>query len=190
MVEIDSNLVLSIWTGSIVPLVGVILYYWLFRRFELRRNKHQEKKAAYKRFIRVVPTTVVALVDYQSLIKIKYPEPSDPNAATTFYTQLTALQSVLKSRRAINIVQDSISTKPLVDSKEMTREDVLNMVRGKLILEVGHIVVSGMDDVDQCVEDLEAFDLPESVEDAIQDVMQLYGERAAKTYANLIGEAL
>jgi len=167
MVEIDSNLVLSIWTGSIVPLVGVILYYWLFRRFELRRNKHQEKKAAYKRFLRVVPTTVVALVDYQSLIKIKDPEPSDPNAAATFYTQLTALQSVLKSRRAINIVQDSISTKPLVDSKEMTREDVLNMVRGKLILEVGHIVVSGMDDVDQCVEDLEAFALPESVEDAI-----------------------
>ncbi len=190
MVEIDPSLVLSIWTGSIVPIVGVILYYMLFRRFELRRAKHQEKATAYRRFLRVIPTTVNALVDYLSLMKLKPADPSDPNAATAFFTQVTSMQSILRSRRSIDIVQESISTKPQVDSKQISREQVLDMARGKLLLEVGHMVMSGMDEVDQCVEELETFDLPEFVSDALDDVMQLYGERAAKIYANLIGEAL
>jgi len=189
MVEIDSNLVLSIWTGSIVPLAGVILYYWLFRRFELRRAKHQRKRAAYKQFLRAIPTTVEGLVDYQYLSRIKQPDPADPNAATTFYTQVTTLTSVLKSKRAIDIVKDSMSAKPLVDGKQLTREQVLDMVRAGLLLEIGHIVISGIDQVDRCVEDIEEFDLPESVDDALGEVMQLYGERAAKMYAALIGEA-
>src|SRR5713101_2448783 len=109
MVEIDANLVLTLWTGSIVPIGGVILYYWLFRRFELRRAKHQEKKAAYKRFLRVIPRTVEVLVDYVSLMKMKPPNPGDPQAATAFFTQVTTMQSILKSRRAIDIVQAECS---------------------------------------------------------------------------------
>jgi hypothetical protein len=189
MVTIDPNLVLTLWTGSIVPLAGVILYYWLFRRFELRRTKHQEKRVAYKQFLRVIPKTVETLVDYQSLMKVKQPDPADPNAATAFFTQVTSMQSILKSRRAIDIVHESITAKPQVDSKQLTREQVLDMTRAKLLLEVGHMVISGMDEVDRCVEELWAFDLPEFVSDALNEVMKLYGERAAKIYANMIGEA-
>jgi len=190
MVEIDPNLILSIWTGSIVPIAGVILYYWLFRRFESSRSKNAEKKFAYSRFLRVVPKTVEALIDYQSLIKVKQPDPNDPKAATAFFTQVTSMESLLKSRRATDIIMSSLDSKQDVDEKKLTRETVLETTRAKLLLEMGHIVISRMDEVDKCVEDLEAFDLPDPVADTLDRVIRLYGERATKIYANMIGEAL
>jgi hypothetical protein len=189
MVAIDPNLVLTLWTGSIVPLAGVILYYWLFRQFELRKNRHQEKKIAYKRFLRVIPATVEALVDYESLLKMKDPIPSDPQVATAFFAQVASMQSILKSRRAIDILQDATSAKPQVDA-QVSREQFLNETRGKLMLELGHVLVTRMDQTDECLEDLTVFDLPESLEVALDNLVQLYGERATNTYANLIGEAL
>lgn len=188
MVDIDTNLVLSIWTGSVVPIAGVILYYWLFRRFELRKSRHREKKIAYKRFLRVIPATVEALVDYQSLLTMKDPAPSDPQVATAFFAQIASMESILKSRRAIDILQEATTTKPQVDA-QVSREQFLNETRGKLMLELGHMLATRMDQVDQCFENITAFDLPESLEDALDNLMSLYGERAANNYANLIGEA-
>ena len=166
----------------------MILYYWLFRLFELRKSRHQEKKIAYRRFLRVIPATVEALVDYQSLLTIKDATPSDPQIATAFFAQIASMESMLKSRRAIDILQEATTTKPQVDA-QVSREQFLNETRGKLVLELGHILATRMDQVDQCFENITAFDLPESLEDALDNLMSLYGERAANNYANLIGEA-
>src|SRR5437879_1058448 len=136
MVEIDPTLVVSIWTGSIVPLVAVILGYWLFRRFELRRSTREERKRVYRKFLRIIERTIQSIHDVQALAKLNSSNASDPKAATAFYTEVGTIPSILESRHATNIVQESISLKPQVDSKQISREDVLEMTKGKLVFQV------------------------------------------------------
>jgi len=119
---------------------------------------------------------------------MKDANPSDPQVATAFFAQIASMESILKSRRAIDILQEATTTKPQVDA-QVSREQFLNETRGKLMLELGHMLATRMDQVDQCFENITAFDLPESLEDALDNLMSLYGERAANNYANLIGEA-
>src|SRR2546427_6884661 len=171
MVEIDQNLVLTLWTGSIVPLAGVILYYWLFRRFELRKSTHGEKKILKNRFLKVIPATVEVLVDYQSLLEMKEPNPSDPQVANAFFAQVASMESILKSRRAIDILQEATSAKP--QDAQISREQFLNETRLKLVMELGHLLVTRMDQSDECLEDITVFDLPESLEIALDNLMNL-----------------
>jgi len=172
----------------VVPFAGVILYYWLFRRLEFRKIIHQEKRVSYKRFLRVISATVEALVDYQSLLKMKDASPSDPQVAASNFLQMASMESILKSRRGIDILQEATSANPQADA-QVSREQLLNETRAKLMLELGHLLATRMDQVDECYEDLLVFDLPQSLEDALDNLMGLYGERAANTYSNLIGEA-
>ncbi len=172
------------------PLAGVFLYYWLFKRFELKRRTRDEKRAIYRKFLQIVDGNIGTVHDYQTIVKLKLDNSSDLTQLRKFFMQIITLTSVYASRAATNILKDSVSL--FVDDPErkiIPLKDLAEL-KSRLILELGHSLILQAELVETCVNELEELELPDSLGDELDKVLELYDERTSNIGYDIMAEYL
>lgn len=178
---VDLNLVISIWTGSIVPIIAVFIAAWFLRGLEARKIIRREKARVYTRFLWALDDVTDAVNDYQTVLSLKT-KPNDPQDVFSSLQTISSLTSVLRDSDGASAIATSLTQLLKVDGTDKEKvnaafAEIYLSTIARLITMLGHVLTRASIWFSRYGEEIENFEITESLGEQLEKVTDLFLER-------------
>jgi len=191
--SVDYNLILTIWTGSAIPVISTVLGYWLVKRSESRKVLREEKKRVYGSFSQAIRAATQTLADLRAVQLIKIPDPADEEVLVAAGAQIFALQSVWINDNIIDYVVETMMNESdefeedgglkivpkegeEVEEEEKDDAEGLEILKNLVVVELIHTISKQGTTLSRYIEEMNRFVLSQEVKDKVARVLQLFQE--------------
>ena len=181
--SVDYNLILTIWTGSAIPVISTVLGYWLVKRSESRKALREEKKRVYGSFSQAIRAATQTLADLRAVQLIKIPDPADEEVLATAGAQIFALQSVWINDNIIDYVVETMMNESdefeedgglKIVPKEGLPTTTFGLLKRLVVVELIHTISKQGTTLSTYIEEMNRFVLSQEVKDKVARVLQLF----------------
>jgi tetratricopeptide (TPR) repeat protein len=176
-ITLDYSLILSIWTGSAVPIITTFLAYALIKRAENKRQTFAEKKRVYGELELAIGNYAQALTDFRSLQLLK-PEKGDVKNMQVLFVKFWSLRSVWLGEGCMDVLRDMMYNEeddegPASPTKLKIAFEALKQ---RMTIELVHYVVATGTRMGRYNLQMQRFHLSQSITDSLAKVFQLIGQ--------------
>lgn len=173
MAELDLNLILSIWTGSAVPL----FLYWLTKRFESGKLVRSAKEKVYRSFLWAISEAVQSLDDFRTLQLLRITNSRSDEEIASAGVKLLSVPSMWVNRDAMETLRSLVPEdgKEKVPKKEQV--EAFGELRDLFLVEVQHVVMVNLKRVSKYAQEIGMFELPPSLNHSLAKVFGLLQQK-------------
>jgi hypothetical protein len=187
---LDINTLLSIWTGSAVPIIITFLGYYLVQKADHRRHVLDEKKRIYSELEWAIRKTAQTLNDLRALQVLKTTK-SDLKEVQALFMRLASLSSIWLAEGAIDFLRDLMDL-ALEEKQPKSSESPAQLKKGfevmkdRMMLELQAFLAKNGDVMSKYSQELQRFQLSKPIQDSLARVWQLFAQMGQTTTASAL----